>query len=113
MGSFGHPELAVWMPNTYAIMSAVCQGLLGTCSDKIGRKRILIGGFVLACIGNIIVAAAPNPGAVLVGDALVSGMFCNQANFFSIPAEVLPRRFRGLASTLTVSGGGLGALLGK
>ena len=67
MTSFGHPELAIWMPNTYAIMSAVCQGLLGACSDKIGRKPILLGGFVLACIGNITVAAAPNPGAVLFG----------------------------------------------
>lgn len=110
--AFDHPELATWMPNEFAIILAASGGLVGSCSDKVGRKNILLGGIALAMIGTILIAAAQNIAMVLVGAGMTAGIFANQGNFFSIPAEVLPRRYRGMGATLTVSAGGFGALLG-
>lgn len=109
--SFGRPELQTWLPNIYAIITAAVGGLVGSCSDRIGRKNILLGGLAVACLGDIVVASAQNIGSVLVGAAMSSGIFINQGNFFSVPAEVLPRRYRGVGATITVSAGGFGALL--
>lgn len=112
MATFGQPNLAIWMPNGFAIVLAALAGLVGSCSDKIGRKPFLIGGVAISTVGHILMAAAPNAGTAILGGCLTSGLFANQGNFFSIPAEVLPRRFRGVGSTMTVSAGGLGATVG-
>ena len=56
-------------------------------------------------------ATSQSSGAVVAGAAMSAGIFCNQGNFFSVPAEVLPRRYRGIGATITVSAGGFGALL--
>ena len=111
MATFDRPDLAVWMPNAFAIVTASLAGLLGSCSDVIGRKRVLLGGIILSCLGSIVVASAPNGPAAICGSILMSGLFVNQANFYSIPAEVLPRRYRGIGATMTTSMGGFGALL--
>lgn len=38
MTQFGHPELQTWLPNAYAIITAALGGLVGSCSDTVGRK---------------------------------------------------------------------------
>lgn len=111
MTQFGHPELQTWLPNAYAIITAALGGLVGSCSDTVGRKNILLIGLAIACIGDIVVATSQSSGAAIAGAAMSAGIFCNQGNFFSVPAEVLPRRYRGIGATFTVSAGGFGALL--
>ena len=112
VASFDSPELATWIANEYTIVTAAIAGLIGACSDLVGRKWVLIGGITLALIGSILLACAQNMAMVLVGAGFQSGLFINQGNFFSIPAEVLPRRYRGLGQTFAVSAGAAGVLIG-
>jgi len=47
MTQFGHPELQTWVPNAYAIITAALGGLVGSCSDTVGRKNILLIGLAV------------------------------------------------------------------
>ncbi|KAK0347944.1 hypothetical protein LTR02_001328 [Friedmanniomyces endolithicus] len=108
----GGAEVEGWIPNEYTIITATIAGLTAGCADHVGRKVVLIGGITVAFVGSVIIAAAQNMASVLVGAAMQAGLFINQGNFFSIPAEVLPRRYRGLGQTVAVSAGALGVLIG-
>ncbi|KAK0354529.1 hypothetical protein LTR91_005910 [Friedmanniomyces endolithicus] len=108
----GGAEVEGWIPNEYTIITAAIAGLTAGCADHVGRKNVLIGGITVAFVGSVVIAAAQNMASVLVGAAMQAGLFINQGNFFSIPAEVLPRRYRGLGQTVAVSAGALGVLIG-
>lgn len=110
--SFGHPGLATWMSNEFAIVLAASVGLVDSCSDQVGRKNILLAGHTLAMIGTILIAVAQNIAMVLIGAGMTAGIFANQGNFISFPAEVFPHHYRGMGATLIASAGGFGALLG-
>lgn len=66
MTQFKHPELQTWVPNAYAIITAALGGLVGSYSDTIGRKNVLLVGLVIACIGDNVVATAQSSEAVLL-----------------------------------------------
>jgi MFS family permease len=104
-------DTTTWIANESNIGTAVLGRVVGAMADHVGRKYLLMFGFSVACVGSIIMASAPNMTAVLVGAGLQPGLLLNQANFFSIVAELLPRRFRGLGLTMTVSAGAGGTLV--
>jgi len=68
-------------------------GLTGSCVDHIGRKNVLIGGIAVALIGSIIIAAAQNMAAVLVGSAMQAGHKATSSlswqRFFLVVSAVL------------------------
>lgn len=73
MTQFKHPELQAWVPNAYAIITAALGGLVGSCSDTIGRRNVLLVRLVIACIGDIVVATAQSSGAVVASAAISAG----------------------------------------
>ncbi|KAL8280780.1 hypothetical protein RQP46_006784 [Phenoliferia psychrophenolica] len=101
----------VWLPNAFEVVVLSFAGVISSICDVYGRRYVLLGGLLIAFIGCIVIAVAESIGVVIVGSVLLSGLFVNQGNFFTIPAEVLPKRFRGVGATLTASAGGLGSVV--
>ncbi|KAL8279865.1 hypothetical protein RQP46_007715 [Phenoliferia psychrophenolica] len=99
-----------WLPNAYELVVLAMAAFMSSMGDVYGRRQILLGGLVLTFIGCILIATAKNINVVIVGSALTGGLFANQGNFYTIPAEVLPKRYRGIGATLGAAAGGLGAL---
>ena len=54
----------------YGLTQACLQIPMGLLSDRIGRKKIIIAGFLLFCIGSVIAAQAETIYAVILGRAL-------------------------------------------
>lgn len=54
----------------YGLTQALCQIPLGTWSDKVGRKPIIIAGFVLFIVGSLIAGLSHSIYGVIIGRAL-------------------------------------------
>lgn len=90
-----------WLPNAYEAVTLALAAFICAISDVWGRRKILLVGISLATVGCIVIATAKSMPVVIIGSVLTSGSFANQGNIYVIPSEVLPRRYRGFASTLT------------
>ncbi|KAL8283564.1 hypothetical protein RQP46_005667 [Phenoliferia psychrophenolica] len=93
------------------IVTLALAAFLCAVADILGRGNILIVGMLICAIGCIVIATAQSIGVVIIGSVLTAGNLANQGNFYTIPSEVLPRRYRGLASTLTAASGGVGSII--
>ncbi|KAI5480125.1 MFS general substrate transporter [Pseudohyphozyma bogoriensis] len=99
----------VWLPTAFSLLNAALGAPVSHASEIFGRRPIIIGGFVVALVGAILVASAKTFTPVIIGSAFMSGVLSNQGGFFSIPSEVLPRRMRGVAQCLMIATGDLTA----
>jgi EmrB/QacA subfamily drug resistance transporter len=62
-----------WVVNGYALTFASLMLLAGSLSDRLGRKRVMIGGLVIFAAGSLLGALAPNPD-VLIAARVVMGV---------------------------------------
>ena len=63
----------IWMGlaiGAYGFTQAVLQIPMGILSDRIGRKKVIIGGLVVFCIGSVVAAMAESVYGVVFGRAL-------------------------------------------
>ncbi|KAL8287426.1 hypothetical protein RQP46_003284 [Phenoliferia psychrophenolica] len=110
VADIGGATSITWLPNAYEVVVLALAAFMCSIGDVYGRRVLLLGGAVLTFIGCILIAVAQNINVVIVGSALTAGLFANQGNFYTIPAEVLPKRYRGVGATLGAAAGGLGAV---
>ncbi|KAL8280719.1 hypothetical protein RQP46_006723 [Phenoliferia psychrophenolica] len=107
----GENSKITWLPNAYELVVFAMAAFLCSIGDVYGRREILLSGLVLCVVGCIVIATATSMNLVIVGSALTAGLFANQGNFYTIPAEVLPKRYRGMGATLGAASGGVGAIV--
>lgn len=85
----------------------------GMLSDRIGRKRVLVPGYLLQGLGGLLSGIAPGFGAFL-GARIIAG--AGQGTYYStqyaLSGEAIPRQRRALGSSLINSGMSIGIASG-
>src|ERR1035438_376091 len=62
-----------WVVNGYGLTFASFMLLGGTLGDRLGRKKIMLGGLLLFAAGSLLGALAPNAD-VLIGARVIMGV---------------------------------------
>ena len=62
-----------WVVNGYGLTFAVFMLLGGTLGDRLGRKKVMLGGLIVFAAGSLLGALAPNPD-VLIGARVIMGI---------------------------------------
>ncbi len=62
-----------WVVNAYTIVFAACILTAGSIADRIGARRLFLGGFVLFMLASAVCGVAPSLG-VLIGGRAVQGL---------------------------------------
>lgn len=67
----GATPLAIGLAlGAYGLTQAILQIPLGWLSDKVGRKRVIVGGLLMFAFGSVIAALADSVGDIILGRAL-------------------------------------------
>lgn len=89
-------------------MQAVLNPLLGRLSDVIDRKLLITVPAVLAVAGSVLSAKA-NDMYMLIGGGILYGVSLATIGIAqTIPAEILPRKYRTLSNGISFVGGSVG-----
>ncbi|MDR0361106.1 MAG: MFS transporter [Planctomycetota bacterium] len=85
----------------------------GFLVDKFGQKKILIPGFLLFALGVVAIALAKSITGIYVG-AVAAGVGCGSyyGAAFSMTAQHVPPRKKGLSTAIVNSGSALGMIIG-
>jgi len=109
---FGDPGSSVWFVSSITIMNLALILPLSQAADYWGRKPIILGATAGGFIGCIIISRANSMGVTILG-FVVLGTACGcQASLYSVPSEVLPRKYRPLAQAATNMAAGVGCIIG-
>jgi MFS family permease len=101
------PVVLIVMNLVYSAVAAPFGGL----SDRIGRKPVLVAGFVVLIAADLVLAFATGVAAVLVGAALWGlHMGLTQGLLAALVADRAPQRLRGTAYGLFNLGSGISLL---
>lgn len=111
--------LAIALYVVHNAVSALAAFPLGALTDRVGRRPILVGGYVLAAVTTIGFALLPATPAPLVLLFVASGVYiaCEEVAEKALAVELLPREVRGTGMGVLAATNGLGdfvssALLG-
>ena len=88
----------------YGLTQACLQIPMGLLSDRIGRKTVIIAGFLLFCIGSVIAALAETIYGVILGRAL-QGAGAVASTLMALAADLSRAELRSKINTMI--GGGI------
>lgn len=100
--------------SSFYFLGYVCMQIpSGLLVDKIGKKRILIPGFLLFGVGALIVGLAQSMNVVFIG-SILAGLGCGTyyGVAYSLTAEYVPVSKRSLSTAIVNSGTAIGSGLG-
>lgn len=90
----GVNEIA-WVPNAMVLVQAALVNLLATASDLFqARKRLLIACLTLAFIGAAIAPGSQSVGRLIAAQTLIGFGNAIQVLAFTVPSEILPKKWR-------------------
>jgi EmrB/QacA subfamily drug resistance transporter len=103
-----------WVVNGYALVFAALMLTGGTLGDLLGRKRVMLSGVALFCVGSVVAALAPNVGILVVGRVIMgTGAAASEPGTLSVIRHVFPEtRERARAVGLWAAVSGLALALG-
>ncbi|MER7503462.1 MFS transporter [Nonomuraea pusilla] len=108
----------LWIIDVYSLVVAPLLIMFGTLGDKYGRKRLVLGGFVLFGLASAGAAFAPTPLTLILARALlgVGGAMIMPATLSLIRQVFTDRRERAVAlgvwSAVAAAGAAVGPLVG-
>jgi EmrB/QacA subfamily drug resistance transporter len=86
------PDLQ-WIINAYALLFAALMMAFGTLGDRIGRKRVMLGGVAVFVAGSLLGALAWNIPALIAGRALMGvGAAACEPGTLSVIRQIYPDR---------------------
>src|SRR5580700_8518352 len=97
----------------YLVVVMATLPTIGRLSDRFGRRRAYIGGFVLFGIGSVVAATAPSFALLLIGrmvQAVGGGVL--MAGSLALIAEHVPRRRTGRSVAVMVTTQAIAGLIG-
>lgn len=93
--SLKNPAAETWVPNALNLVQAVLCPLLSSASDVFQvRKPLLVGSLAIAVVGAAIAPGSQTIYRLIAAQVLIGVGFTSVALGYSIPSEVLPRRWR-------------------
>ncbi len=103
-----------WVVNGYALVFASLMLAFGTLGDRLGRKRVMLGGVVVFIAGSVFGALAPNIGSLIAARAIMGvGAAACEPGTLSILRQVYPeRRARARALGVWAAVAGLALAMG-
>lgn len=94
------PKTQTWIADSILLVGAVLSPLLATISDTFqARKSILVGTCTVAFIGAAIAPGSSSIGRLIAAQVLIGVGFANTPLGYTVPSEILPRRWRPSMST--------------
>ena len=60
-----------WVVGAYALTFASIMLACGMIGDELGRKKVMLAGAGVFCVGSVLCALAPNPGTLIAGRAVM------------------------------------------
>jgi MFS family permease len=100
-----------WIVNGYLLAFAALMLTGGTLGDLFGRKRVMLGGVALFCVGSIVSAVATSNGMLITGRVVMGvGAAGSEPGTLSVLRHIFPEpgpRARALAAWAAVSGAAL------
>ncbi|MEU1390360.1 MULTISPECIES: MFS transporter [unclassified Nonomuraea] len=108
----------LWIIDSYSLVVAPLLIVFGTLGDRYGRKRLVLGGFVLFGVASAGAAFAPTPLTLILARALlgVGGAMIMPATLSLIRQVFTDRRERAVAlgvwSAVAAAGAAVGPLIG-
>ncbi|CAL5865899.1 uncharacterized protein PFLUO_LOCUS105 [Penicillium psychrofluorescens] len=108
-----NPNKQTWVPNALSLVQAVIGPVISSASDLFqARKSILVGACVLSFIGAAIAPGSKDIYRVIAAQTLIGFGFATVPLAYSVPSEILPRRWRPMAQSAMNVAAALGACLG-
>jgi len=107
---YATPSLVGIALGIYGLSQACLQIPMGLWSDRVGRKTVIITGFLLFCIGSVVAAAAETIYAVIAGRAL-QGAGAIAATLMALAADLSRAEQRAKINALI--GGGIAVAFGS
>jgi EmrB/QacA subfamily drug resistance transporter len=102
-----------WILNGYAIVYAALLVPAGRMADRIGQKRIFLGGLALFTIASALCAAAPNAETLIVARLIqAAGAAAVTPTSLALVLSAVPAERRGWALGMWTAVGGTGAAAG-
>jgi EmrB/QacA subfamily drug resistance transporter len=103
-----------WVANGYSLPFASLMLLAGSLSDRYGRKRLMVIGIVIFCLGSVICAVAPSVGWLIAGRAVMGvGAAASEPGTLSVLRHLYTdRRERARALGFWAAASGLALALG-
>jgi EmrB/QacA subfamily drug resistance transporter len=102
-----------WVLNGYSLVFASLMLTAGALGDRFGRKRVMLAGVVIFCVGSLMCALAPAVGIVIAGRAVMGvGAAASEPGTLSIIRQLFPeraQRARALGAWSAVAGLALAA----
>ena len=84
-----------WIPNSLSLVQAVVGPVIAFASDTFqARKPILVCCSTISFIGAAIAPNATHIGRVIAAQTLIGFGFATVPLAYSVPSEILPRRWR-------------------
>ncbi|MBN1630562.1 MAG: MFS transporter, partial [Thermoleophilia bacterium] len=82
-----------WIINAYALMFASLMFPFGTLGDRLGRKKVMLGGAAVFVAGSLFGALAPNTGSLIAARAIMGvGAAACEPGTLSIIRQLYPDR---------------------
>ena len=97
-----------WVANGYALVFASLMLMAGSLSDRFGRKRLMLMGIAVFCLGSVLSGIAPNVETLIAGRAVMGiGAAASEPGTLSMIRHLYPdraERARALGAWAAVSG---------
>ncbi len=97
-----------WVVDAYALVFAAFMLTAGTLGDLFGRKKVMLGGVVVFCLGSLVSALAVNSDMLVAGRVVMGlGAAASEPGTLSMIRQIYPApkvRARALGAWAAVSG---------
>ncbi len=82
-----------WVVNAYTLVFASLMLTAGSLGDRWGRKRVMVAGIAIFCVGSVVSAAAGTVALLIVGRAVMGvGAAASEPGTLSVIRHVFPDR---------------------
>ncbi len=105
-----HPGVTAlqWIIDGYALVFAALMLTGGALGDQLGRKKVMLSGAAVFCVGSIVAATAPNTGALIAGRVVMgAGAAASEPGTLSMLRHIYPdarERARALGVWAAIAG---------
>lgn len=106
---------AIWggiLSASYAVMQFIFGPILGSLSDRYGRRKVLLVSLAVMTLDYMVMAVAGSIGLLLVGRLIGGITAATQATAAAYIADITPARDRGARFGLLSAAFGMGFILG-
>lgn len=101
-----------WLSFAYAFMQFLCGPLLGSLSDRFGRRPVLVGSLLALGVDYLVMALAPSLWLLFVARAIAGGAGATHATALAYLADVSEKGKRSANFGLVGAAFGIGFILG-